>query len=63
VGGINYAIENRGNNHETETAFGAVLGAGLHRNFNKFTLFAEYGHIFSALKEDQFMVGFLYTLK
>lgn len=63
VAGINYAIENTLKHHETETAFGAVLGAGLHRNFNRITLFAEYGHIFSDLKENQFLLGFLYTIK
>ncbi len=61
VGGINYAIENKEGHHEAETAFGAVLGGGLHRNIKKFTLFAEYGHIFSHLRENQFLVGVLYT--
>lgn len=63
VGGFNYAIENTPNHLEAKVAYGAVVGAGLHRNFNSFTLFAEYGHIFSELKENQFLFGFLYTIK
>lgn len=63
VAGVNYAIENTPKHLEAEVAYGAIVGAGLHRNFNKFTLFAEYGHIFSALKENQFLAGFLYTIK
>ena len=59
--GANYTIEQ--DPHESEEAFGAVFGGGLHRNFGSFTVFAEYGHVQSRLKDDFVTVGAMFTIK
>lgn len=55
LGGINYSIENEINalqGKETIEAWGIVSGAGLHRNFKRFTVFAEYSHHFVNIHDD-----------
>jgi hypothetical protein len=59
--GANYTIEKEP--HESEEAFGVIFGAGLHRNFGLFTVFAEYGHVQSRLKDDFVTVGAMLTIK
>ncbi len=59
--GANYTIEKAP--HESEEAFGAILGIGLHRNFGPFTVFAEYGHVQSRLKDDFVTVGAMFTIR
>lgn len=58
--GVNYT-------HEVEFghalgAAGVVFGAGLHRNFNSFTVFAEYSMVRSELSDYLATVGLMYTL-
>ena len=60
VGG-NYTVESDG--HETENALGLVLGGGLHRNFHRITVFAEYAHVKSHLKDDFLSLGCLFNFK
>lgn len=63
VGGLNYSIENKSaesNGKESEIAWGIVSGAGLHRNFKKITIFAEYSHHFSDLADDFLNLGILF---
>lgn len=59
--GGNYTRET----HEgaSEDAFGIALGGGMHRNFKAWTIFVEYSHIFSQLKDDFISVGVFYTIK
>ncbi|MFT5668137.1 MAG: hypothetical protein ACI9DK_002337 [Vicingaceae bacterium] len=59
--GINYSIEETDNS--TEKAAGFVIGAGMHRNFKTFTVFAEYSHVESDLPDDFITFGLMYTLK
>ena len=59
--GANYTIEK--NHGETDEAFGLVFGGGFHRNFNWITVFAEYSHIESRLRDDFATLGFMINLK
>jgi len=61
LAGLNYTWENF-NNHN-ESALGIVVGGGLHRNFGKVSLFAEYAHVQSKLSDDFVTLGLFYTLK
>ena len=62
--GANYSVEKE--NHlpmETISDFGLVVGAGLHRNFNKISVFIEYSRVELGI-EDQFLTtGLLYNFK
>ena len=60
VGG-NYSIEE--GEHETINAFGVVFGGGVHRNFNKVTVFAEYTHIQSELQDDFVSLGLMLNIR
>jgi hypothetical protein len=59
--GVNYTIEK--DTHETEEAFGAVIGGGLHRNFGLLSVFAEYAHVQSRLRDDFVSVGMMFNLR
>ena len=59
--GLNYTIEE--STHHTEKEFGVVFGAGAHRNFNKITVFAEYAHVESDLKDDFITIGLMLNFK
>lgn len=62
VGGLNYSKENKTTSlhgAESEEALGIVTGAGIHRNFKRLTVFAEYSHHFSAIPDDFLNLGFL----
>lgn len=64
VGGINYSLETEtGENHEAhrDEAWGIVGGFGIHRNYNRFTLFTEYSHHFSPIPDDLIALGFMMT--
>ena len=61
LAGVNYTLE-EAHGHE-EKAAGLVFGAGLHRNFYKLTLFAEYAHVQSDLADDFITLGFMFTFK
>lgn len=52
--GINYKLTAQ------ETAF--VLGGGVHRNFKRLTLFADYVHHFSDEPENFISIGLMYNL-
>ncbi|MFT6244757.1 MAG: hypothetical protein ACJA0U_001015 [Salibacteraceae bacterium] len=59
--GVNYTIEK--DIHESEEAFGAVFGGGFHRNFGFISVFAEYAHVQSRLKDDFINVGIMFNLR
>lgn len=62
VGGLNYSKENKTtvlHGTESEEAWGIVTGAGVHRNFKRITVFAEYSHHFSTIPDDFLNLGFL----
>ena len=59
--GANYTKES--DEHESEEAFGAVFGGGIHRNFGKLTAFTEYTHIESTLRDDFVTLGLMINLK
>jgi hypothetical protein len=61
LAGVNYTIEK--DPHESEEAFGVVLGGGLHRNFGLFTVFAEYSHVQSHLRDDFLTIGTLFSIR
>lgn len=56
--GANYTYEDA---VHSEEAFGFVWGAGVHRNINRFTLFAEYTRIESDLQDSFVTAGVLFT--
>ena len=63
--GANYTAETdrTGLVEETEESFGLVFGAGVHRNFKKVVVFAEYSRVELGI-DDQFLtVGLMYFLK
>ena len=58
--GGNYTVEVDRIDEETEEAFGVVYGAGIHRNFSNWTIFAEYSRIELGI-DDQFVtVGIMH---
>ncbi|MFT5779715.1 MAG: hypothetical protein ACI837_002674 [Crocinitomicaceae bacterium] len=59
--GANYTVEKI--HDESEEAFGIVFGGGFHRNFNWITVFAEYSHIESHLRDDFATIGFMINIK
>ena len=61
LAGVNYSKEE--NEHHTVDAWGAVFGAGLHRNLRFLTVFMEYAHIESELKNDIVTAGLMLTIK
>lgn len=61
LAGLNYSIEETA--HSTEKGAGFVIGGGVHRNFNSFTVFTEYSHVESDLPDDFITIGLMYTLK
>ncbi|MFK7968715.1 MAG: hypothetical protein AB8F95_00015 [Bacteroidia bacterium] len=60
--GVNYTVEKETHAmHEVHEALGLVFGAGVHRNFNKLTVFAEYSNVILGI-EDQFVtMGIMYN--
>lgn len=60
LGGLNYTRETK---PHFEEAFGFLWGAGLHRNVQSFTLFAEYSRVESKLAEQFISAGIMYRFK
>ncbi|OJJ18206.1 hypothetical protein BKI52_25625 [marine bacterium AO1-C] len=48
---------------ETKSAFGAVIGAGIHRNFNRFTIAIEYSRVFSELPDEFITFGVMFNIR
>jgi hypothetical protein len=61
VAGINYTKET--DELKSEDALGFLWGAGMHRNFKKFTLFAEYTRVESQLRDHFITTGLMYRFK
>jgi hypothetical protein len=59
--GANYTIEKKHN--ESEEAVGLVFGGGFYRNFDWITVFAEYSHVESHLRDDFATIGIMINLK
>ncbi len=59
--GINYTKES--SEHKREDAVGFLWGAGIHRNLNKITLFAEYTRVESTLSDNFLTMGLMYRFK
>ena len=59
IAGVNYTIEEF--IHEHEEGFGLVLGAGIHRNFNRVTVFTEYIKVIGQVPDDFVNVGLMYS--
>jgi hypothetical protein len=59
--GMNYTIEK--DTHESESALGVVFGGGFHRNLGLFTVFAEFSHVESHLRDDFITVGAMINIK
>lgn len=60
VAGVNYSSEKE---LEVQDAVGLLWGAGIHRNFNRLTLFAEFSSV-EGKPNDQFLTsGFLFTIR
>lgn len=62
LAGANYTIEKK-TEHEKESAFGLVYGVGIHRNFRRITVAAEYTRVASELPDQFITVALLYTFK
>lgn len=58
VGG-NYSFEK--SSHANESAPGLLMGAGIHRNLNRWIIFSEYTHIEGQLRDNFLTLGLLYT--
>lgn len=62
--GANYTVEIESQvEEEIETAVGVVFGAGVHRNYKKITIFAEYSRVEWGIADEFFTMGFLYNFK
>lgn len=60
--GGNYTIEKEKHGAEhVEDAFGIVFGGGIHRNFGKISLFAEYSRIEVGIQDQLLSFGVMYT--
>lgn len=59
--GANYSKET--SSHGSEEAYGGVFGLGIHRNFGLLTIFTEYTHVESRLRDDFITAGVLINLK
>jgi hypothetical protein len=60
--GANYTIEQEGKEHiETRQGFGVVFGLGVHRNFSRFTIFAEYSRIEWGITDQFITAGIMYN--
>jgi len=59
IGG-NYTQEKK--EIETKSAFGIVVGAGMHRNFEHFTLVVEYSRVFSELSDEFITLGVMFNI-
>ena len=60
IGG-NYTQEK--GDSETKSAFGAVVGAGIHRNFNRFTIAIEYSRVFGELPDEFVTFGVMFNIR
>lgn len=60
IGG-NYTHEKNAN--ENKTAFGVIAGAGIHRNFNRFTIAIEYSRVFSKLPDEFITFGLMFNIR
>jgi hypothetical protein len=58
--GANYTSESEENGH-TNSAYGVMYGAGLHRNFDRISLFAEYSRVESHLADQFISLGAFVT--
>jgi len=61
LAGVNYTIEQE-EGHDAEQEFGVVFGAGIHRNFKNVTVFGEYSHVESELRDDFVTVGLMFSI-
>ena len=61
LSGANYTIEE--NEIHTKKKIGVVAGAGIHRNFKNLTVFTEYAHVESKLKDDFITIGLMINFK
>lgn len=59
LGGINYSIESVAT--ESESAFGINVGAVLHYDKKRWTVFAEVIHLTGKLSEESFFTGVFFT--
>jgi hypothetical protein len=60
--GANYTIEREVQKGETHAGVGLVWGAGTHRNFGKFTAFAEYSCIEFGIADQFVTAGLMYSI-
>lgn len=57
-----YTKGNAHSSHHEMNKVGLNLGGGLHYEIGHFEPFIEYGHLFSALRQNLFSVGFMYHI-
>lgn len=60
VVGINFSSKRE---FEVKSEFGTIWGAGIHRNFRRLTLFAEYSSVEGELDEHIYTSSLLYNLR
>ena len=60
IGG-NYTQEKA--DSETKSAFGLVVGAGIHRNFKRFSIALEYSRVFSELPDEFVTFGVMFNMR
>jgi len=61
IAGLNYTSEELVN--ETEEGFGVAFGLGVHRNFDKMTLFTEYISVVGAVPDNFINVGVFFSFE
>ena len=61
ITGLNYTIENL--EHEREEGFGVTFGLGLHRNFDRVTLYTEYIAVVGAVPDNFLNLGLMYSFE
>jgi hypothetical protein len=61
ISGVNYTIENL--EHEQEKGFGVALGLGLHRNFDRVTIYTEYITVVGAVPDNFLNLGLMYSFE
>ena len=49
--------------HGSEETFGGIIGLGVHRTFRLITIFLEYTHVESKLRDDFLTSGLMITIK
>lgn len=63
--GSNYTVEKKEFDfeQEIEESFGLVYGGGIHKSFNKWTVFAQYSRVALGITDEIFTVGLMYHLE